>query len=63
MNNENKLKGIAKYLNQLVKDTDGLGKDPTWDDCLSKTEVEQLKGERSLALRLLIRFHLEENLD
>lgn len=63
MTNENKLKGIAKFLDDLVKETDDLGKNPRWNDCLNKTEIDQLKGERSLALRILIRFHLEENLD
>lgn len=63
MTNENKLKGIAMFLDDLVKETDDLGKNPSRDECLSKDEIEQLKGERSLALRILLRFRLEENLD
>lgn len=63
MNNENKLKGIAKWLDDLVKRTDDLGKNPSWNECLSKSEIDELKGQRSLALELLVRFHLEENLD
>lgn len=63
MNNENKLKGIAKWLDNLVKETNDLGKNPCWNECLSKSEIDQLKGQRSLALELLVRFHLEENLD
>lgn len=63
MTNENKLKGIAQWLDNIVKETDDLGKNPRLDECLSKTEVSRLQGERTLALELLIRFHLEENLD
>lgn len=63
MTNEKKLEGIAKWLDSLVKETDDLGKNPRWNDCLSKDEINELKGKRSLALELLIRFHLEENLD
>jgi len=59
MTNENKLKGIAKWLDELVKETDDLKKDTDLD----KDTLDALKAQRSLALELLIRFHLEENLD
>lgn len=59
MNNENKLKGIAKLLADFVKDTDDLNKETEMD----KDTLLELKAQRSLALHILIRFHLEENLD
>lgn len=59
MTNETKLKGIAKWLDELVKETDDLNKDTDLD----KDTLDALKAQRSLALELLIRFHLEENLD
>ena len=60
MTNENKLKAIAKELDQFVKDTDYL---KNKDIDMDKDVVLELKAQRSLALHLLIHFHLEENLD
>lgn len=58
MTDKQKVEGIAKYLNELIKDTDDLKK----CDHLTKKEVDELKAQRSLALEIAIRFHLEENL-
>lgn len=57
MTDKQKVEGIAKYLDELIKDTDDLKK------CdLTKKEVDDLKAQRSLALEIAVRFHLEENL-
>lgn len=55
---EAKLKGIAKYLDEFVKDTKDINK-----DFFTKEEIEQFKGGLRLALEILIKFHLEEHLD
>lgn len=58
MKPENKLRGIAQYLDEIVQAYQKVDK---WE--LSDLEIAECKAQRDLALELLIRFHLEENLD
>ena len=56
MNKEQKLKGIAKYLDDFIKDTDDLKN-------ICKEDLIDVKAQRHLALEIAIRFHLEEELE
>ena len=57
MTAEQKLKKIAKYIDEFISDTDNLD-----ERFFTKEEIQQVKGARHLALELAIHYHLEENL-
>lgn len=56
MTKEQKLKGIAKYLDDFIKETDDLKN-------LDKEDAVEAKAQRKLALEIAIRFHLEEEVE